>query len=107
MPGMTVPNAASAPNASSTGKKTPSGLTSRIAGYLETLARALRRHGRDDSKVLVLGGVRSGRERRGVGVLGAVGWGTPRRAGRPPPRHSHLVYVAPGLPASDDDPEWA
>src|SRR3569833_3210319 len=99
MPGMTVPNAASAgkrtsaaPNASSTGKKPSAGLTSRLAGYLETLARALRRYGRDDSKVLVLGGVRSGKS---------------RHAERLAAHHSHLVYVAPGLPASDDDPERA
>jgi adenosylcobinamide kinase/adenosylcobinamide-phosphate guanylyltransferase len=59
-------------------------LTHRLAGYLENLARALRRYGRDEGKVLVLGGVRSGKS-----------------------RHPHLVYVAPGLPAGDDDPGWA
>ena len=67
-------------------------LTHRLAGYLETLARALRRYGRDDGKVLVLGGVRSGKSRHAERLVA---------------HHSHLVYVAPGLPASDEDPEWA
>ncbi len=112
MPGMTVPNAASAgkktsaeptassagkktsaePTASSAGKKSSAGLTARLAGYLENLARALRRYGRDEDKVLVLGGVRSGKSRHAERLVA---------------RHPHLVYVAPGLPASDDDPEWA
>lgn len=86
MPGMTVPNAASA------GKKASAGLTHRLAGYLETLARALRRYGRDEGKVLVLGGVRSGKSRHAERLVA---------------HYPHLVYVAPGLPAGDDDPEWA
>ena len=86
MPGMTVSKAASA------GKQTSAGLSHRLAGYLENLARTLRRYGRDEGKVLVLGGVRSGKSRHAERLVA---------------RHPHLVYVAPGLPASDDDPEWA
>src|SRR5437764_14594351 len=86
MPGMTVSDAASA------GKRTSAGLSHRLAGYLETLARALRRSGRDEGKVLVLGGVRSGKSRHAERLVA---------------RHPHLVYVAPGLPAGEDDPEWA
>src|SRR4051812_49954821 len=67
-------------------------LTHRLAGYLENLAHALRRYGRDEGKVLVLGGVRSGKSRHAERLVA---------------RHAHLVYVAPGLPAGEDDPEWA
>ena len=67
-------------------------LTHRLAGYLETLARALRRYGRDDGKVLVLGGVRSGKSRHAERLVA---------------HHPSLVYVAPGLPPSAEDPEWA
>lgn len=99
MPGMTVSDAASAgkrtsagPNAASAKKRPSAGLTHRLAGYLETLARALRRYGRDEGKVLVLGGVRSGKSRHAERLVA---------------HHPHLVYVAPGLPAGEDDPEWA
>ncbi|MFI5611758.1 bifunctional adenosylcobinamide kinase/adenosylcobinamide-phosphate guanylyltransferase [Amycolatopsis sp. NPDC051903] len=67
-------------------------LTHRLAGQLEALARTLRRYGRDDGKVLVLGGVRSGKSRHAERLVA---------------HHSHLVYLAPGLPPGDDDPEWA
>jgi len=83
---MTVSMAASA------GTRTSAGLTHQLAKYLETLARALRRRARGDGKVLVLGGVRSGKS---------------RHAERLVERHPQLVYVAPGLPPSADDPEWA
>ncbi|MFD9965597.1 bifunctional adenosylcobinamide kinase/adenosylcobinamide-phosphate guanylyltransferase [Amycolatopsis sp. NPDC058986] len=83
---MTVSDAASAPG------NTSAGLTHRLAGYLETLARALRRYGRDDGKVLVLGGVRSGKSRHAERLVA---------------HHPYLVYVAPGLPPSAEDPEWA
>ena len=66
-------------------------LTHRLAGGFEYLARALRRYGRDD-KVLVLGGVRSGKSRHAERLVA---------------RHPHLTYVAPGLPPSADDSEWA
>ncbi|UUV34615.1 bifunctional adenosylcobinamide kinase/adenosylcobinamide-phosphate guanylyltransferase [Amycolatopsis roodepoortensis] len=67
-------------------------LTHRLAKVLETLARALRRYSRDDGKVLILGGVRSGKS---------------QHAERLASRHPHLTYVAPGLPPSAEDPEWA
>ncbi|AUI56868.1 bifunctional adenosylcobinamide kinase/adenosylcobinamide-phosphate guanylyltransferase [Amycolatopsis sp. BJA-103] len=67
-------------------------LTHRLARVLETLARALRRYSRDDGKVLILGGVRSGKS---------------HHAERLASRHPHLTYLAPGLPPSADDPEWA
>ncbi|WP_037354473.1 bifunctional adenosylcobinamide kinase/adenosylcobinamide-phosphate guanylyltransferase [Amycolatopsis orientalis] len=67
-------------------------LTHRLAGSLETLAQALRRYGRDDGKVLVLGGVRSGKSRHAERLVA---------------HHPHLTYVAPGLPPSAEDPEWA
>ncbi|MFF1609700.1 bifunctional adenosylcobinamide kinase/adenosylcobinamide-phosphate guanylyltransferase [Amycolatopsis sp. NPDC058278] len=56
------------------------------------MARALRRYGRDEGKVLVLGGVRSGKSRHAERLVA---------------HHPHLIYVAPGLPAGEDDPEWA
>ncbi|HEY3710700.1 MAG TPA: bifunctional adenosylcobinamide kinase/adenosylcobinamide-phosphate guanylyltransferase [Amycolatopsis sp.] len=96
---MTVPNAASpgkntsaGPNAASQGKNTSAGLAHRLAGYCETLARALRRYRREDGKVLVLGGVRSGKSRHAERLVA---------------HYPHLVYVAPGLPPSEDDPDWA
>src|SRR5438067_4142534 len=65
-------------------------LTQRLASSLEAAARLLRRY--DDTKVLVLGGVRSGKSRHAERLMAC---------------HPEVVYVAPGLPASDDDPEWA
>jgi adenosylcobinamide kinase/adenosylcobinamide-phosphate guanylyltransferase len=67
-------------------------LTQWLATRLEALARLLRRFGREDRKVLILGGVRSGKSRHAEGLFD---------------RHPEVVYVAPGLPANDDDPEWA
>ncbi|MFD2419540.1 bifunctional adenosylcobinamide kinase/adenosylcobinamide-phosphate guanylyltransferase [Amycolatopsis pigmentata] len=65
-------------------------LTQRLAASLETAARSLRR--REQAKVLVLGGVRSGKSRHAERLM---------------TRHPEVVYVAPGLPAGEDDPEWA
>ncbi|HKS43572.1 MAG TPA: bifunctional adenosylcobinamide kinase/adenosylcobinamide-phosphate guanylyltransferase [Amycolatopsis sp.] len=65
-------------------------LTQRLAASLETAARLLRQ--RDEAKVLVLGGVRSGKSRHAERLMSC---------------HPEVVYVAPGPPASDDDPEWA
>ncbi|GAA5159408.1 MULTISPECIES: bifunctional adenosylcobinamide kinase/adenosylcobinamide-phosphate guanylyltransferase [Amycolatopsis] len=67
-------------------------LTQRLASSLETAARLLRRYSSDEAKVLVLGGVRSGKSRHAERLMN---------------RHPEVVYVAPGYPASDDDPEWA
>ena len=67
-------------------------LTHRLAGYLETAARALRSYRRDEGKVLVLGGVRSGKSRHAEELIA---------------RHPNVVYVAVGLPPSGDDPDWA
>lgn len=67
-------------------------LTQRLAGSLEVAARLLRRYGSDEGKVLVLGGVRSGKSRHAERLMN---------------RHPEVVYVAPGYPASEDDPEWA
>lgn len=67
-------------------------LTHRLAGYLESAARLLRRYGREDGKVLILGGVRSGKSRHAEELIA---------------RHPHVVYVAAGLPTTADDPEWA
>ncbi|WP_106178346.1 bifunctional adenosylcobinamide kinase/adenosylcobinamide-phosphate guanylyltransferase [Prauserella shujinwangii] len=65
------------------------------AGRLETAAALLRRYGRrgeGHGRVLVLGGVRSGKSRHAEQLMS---------------RHNHVVYVAAGLPPSADDPEWA
>ena len=67
-------------------------LTHRLAGYLETAARALRSYRRDEGKVLVLGGVRSGKSRHAEELIA---------------RHPNVVYVAAGLPPSGEDPDWA
>ncbi|WP_370947530.1 bifunctional adenosylcobinamide kinase/adenosylcobinamide-phosphate guanylyltransferase [Amycolatopsis sp. cg5] len=67
-------------------------LTLRLAALLETAARTLRSYGREDGKVLVLGGVRSGKSRHAEDLM---------------TRHGNVVYVAAGLPPTDDDPEWA
>ncbi|SFI94323.1 adenosylcobinamide kinase / adenosylcobinamide-phosphate guanylyltransferase [Amycolatopsis sacchari] len=67
-------------------------LTQRLASSFETAARLLRRYSGDEAKVLVLGGVRSGKSRHAERLMN---------------RHPEVVYVAPGYPASDDDPEWA
>src|SRR4030088_3841031 len=67
-------------------------LTHRLAGYLETAARALRSYRRDEGKVLVLGGVRSGKARHAEELIA---------------RHPNVVYVAAGPPPSGDDPDWA
>ncbi|WP_435154834.1 bifunctional adenosylcobinamide kinase/adenosylcobinamide-phosphate guanylyltransferase [Amycolatopsis sacchari] len=67
-------------------------LTQRLASSLETAARLLRRYSSDEAKVLVLGGVRSGKSRHAERLMN---------------RHPEVVYVAPGYPASEDDPEWA
>ncbi|KAA9165714.1 bifunctional adenosylcobinamide kinase/adenosylcobinamide-phosphate guanylyltransferase [Amycolatopsis acidicola] len=67
-------------------------LTQRLATSLEFAARQLRRYGRDEDKVLVLGGVRSGKSRHAERLMNS---------------HPEVVYVAPGYPASEDDPEWA
>ncbi|MTD52719.1 bifunctional adenosylcobinamide kinase/adenosylcobinamide-phosphate guanylyltransferase [Amycolatopsis pithecellobii] len=66
-------------------------LTRRLAAALEVTARLLRRHA-GDGKVLVLGGVRSGKSRHAEQLMS---------------RHAEVVYVAPGYPATEDDPEWA
>jgi adenosylcobinamide kinase/adenosylcobinamide-phosphate guanylyltransferase len=67
-------------------------LTHRLAGYLETAARALRSYGLDEGKVLILGGVRSGKSRHAEELI---------------THHPNVVYVAAGLPPSENDPEWA
>jgi adenosylcobinamide kinase/adenosylcobinamide-phosphate guanylyltransferase len=67
-------------------------LTQRLAGSLEVAARLLRRYGSGEDKVLVLGGVRSGKSRHAERLLNP---------------HPEVVYVAPGYPAGEDDPEWA
>jgi adenosylcobinamide kinase/adenosylcobinamide-phosphate guanylyltransferase len=67
-------------------------LTHRLADCLETAARALRSYRRAEGKVLVLGGVRSGKSHHAEELIG---------------RHPNVVYVAAGPPPSEDDPEWA
>ncbi|WP_236789006.1 bifunctional adenosylcobinamide kinase/adenosylcobinamide-phosphate guanylyltransferase [Amycolatopsis sp. GM8] len=67
-------------------------LTQRFAATLEVTARLLRRYSGDEGKVLVLGGVRSGKSRHAERLMS---------------EHPEVVYVAPGYPATDDDPEWA
>jgi adenosylcobinamide kinase / adenosylcobinamide-phosphate guanylyltransferase len=67
-------------------------LTQLLATCLEGVARLLRRLTREDQKVLILGGVRSGKSRHAERLIG---------------HHPEVVYVAPGLPAGEDDPEWA
>lgn len=67
-------------------------LTRRLAAALDATARTLRRYSGDDGKVLVLGGVRSGKSRHAEALM---------------TRHPEVVYVAPGYPATDDDPDWA
>ncbi|WP_297550113.1 bifunctional adenosylcobinamide kinase/adenosylcobinamide-phosphate guanylyltransferase [Amycolatopsis sp.] len=67
-------------------------LTHRLAGYLESTAQLLRRYGRQDGKVLILGGVRSGKSRHAEELIAS---------------HPHVVYVAAGLPPTAEDPEWA
>lgn len=67
-------------------------LTQRLAGSFEVAARLLRRYGSGEDKVLVLGGVRSGKSRHAERLMNP---------------HPEVVYVAPGYPASEDDPEWA
>ncbi len=67
-------------------------LTQRLAASLEAAARLLRRYGDDEAKVLVLGGVRSGKSRHAERLMA---------------RHPEVVYVAPGPVPTGDDPEWA
>ncbi|TNC24553.1 bifunctional adenosylcobinamide kinase/adenosylcobinamide-phosphate guanylyltransferase [Amycolatopsis alkalitolerans] len=67
-------------------------LTQRLAAALEVTARQLRRLSGPEGKVLVLGGVRSGKSRHAEHLMAS---------------HPEVVYVAPGYPAADDDPEWA
>ncbi|WP_216215758.1 bifunctional adenosylcobinamide kinase/adenosylcobinamide-phosphate guanylyltransferase [Amycolatopsis aidingensis] len=70
-------------------------LAALVATRLEAGIRALRRyagHPGDDGRVLILGGVRSGKS---------------RHAERLCARHARVTYVAAGLPPSADDPEWA
>ncbi|MDI5977215.1 bifunctional adenosylcobinamide kinase/adenosylcobinamide-phosphate guanylyltransferase [Amycolatopsis magusensis] len=64
------------------------------ATSLDTGAKVLRRYARGtrDEKVLVLGGVRSGKSRHAERLMA---------------RHPHVIYLATGLPASEGDPEWA
>lgn len=80
--------------------KTPSiHPTRRLAGLVATLleagARLLRTFSappRTDGRVLILGGVRSGKSRHAEQLIS---------------RYPAVTYVAGGLPPSDDDPEWA
>jgi adenosylcobinamide kinase / adenosylcobinamide-phosphate guanylyltransferase len=67
-------------------------LTHRLAGHLDAAARLLRQYGRQDGKVLILGGVRSGKSRHAEELIA---------------HHPNVVYVAAGLPPTADDPEWA
>ncbi len=66
-----------------------------VAGGLESGARLLRRYSRQvrgGGRVLVLGGVRSGKSRHAEQLMS---------------RHGQVVYVAGGKPPGNDDPEWA
>jgi adenosylcobinamide kinase / adenosylcobinamide-phosphate guanylyltransferase len=67
-------------------------LTQRLAAALEVAAQRLRRYGQDEAKVLILGGVRSGKSRHAERLMH---------------HHPEVVYVAPGYPATAEDPEWA
>ncbi|TWE23384.1 bifunctional adenosylcobinamide kinase/adenosylcobinamide-phosphate guanylyltransferase [Prauserella muralis] len=70
-------------------------LAEAVAARLEAGASLLRRYGRGPQaggRVLILGGVRSGKSRHAEQLMA---------------RYNHVVYVAAGLPPSDDDPEWA
>jgi adenosylcobinamide kinase/adenosylcobinamide-phosphate guanylyltransferase len=67
-------------------------LTQGLAASFEVAARLLRRYQRDEGKVLILGGVRSGKSRHAERLM---------------TRHPEVVYVAPGYPVTEDDPEWA
>jgi adenosylcobinamide kinase/adenosylcobinamide-phosphate guanylyltransferase len=68
-------------------------VTQRLAASLEAAARLLRAGaGANHAKVLVLGGVRSGKSRHAERLMAV---------------HPEVVYVAPGPPAGDGDPEWA
>jgi adenosylcobinamide kinase / adenosylcobinamide-phosphate guanylyltransferase len=68
-------------------------VTERLAASLEAAARLLRgSSSANRDKVLVLGGVRSGKSRHAERLMAA---------------HPEVVYVAPGPPAGDGDPEWA
>ncbi|SFA92879.1 adenosylcobinamide kinase /adenosylcobinamide-phosphate guanylyltransferase [Amycolatopsis marina] len=80
--------------------KTPSARPTRrlaelVANRLEAGARVLRRFSGipdRDGRVLILGGVRSGKSRHAEQLIA---------------RYPAVTYVAGGLPPSDDDPEWA
>lgn len=66
-----------------------------VADRLEAGAAMLRRFGRGtrgNGRVLILGGVRSGKSRYAERLLAD---------------YNHVVYIAGGLPPTDDDPEWA
>ena len=75
-------------------------LTELVAGRLEAAARAVRAYGDGSSggpadaatKVLILGGVRSGKSHEAERLIA---------------RHSEVTYVAGGLPPSQEDPDWA
>lgn len=84
MPGMTISWSARLP-----------ALAERVASGLDATAELLRqRIGKAEAngRVLILGGVRSGKS---------------RHAERLAARHGEVTYVAGGLPPSDEDPEWA
>lgn len=66
-----------------------------VADRLEAGATMLRRFGRGaggNGRVLVLGGVRSGKSRYAEQLMAG---------------YNHVTYVAGGPPPTDDDPEWA
>lgn len=73
----------------------PRRLAEAVATRLEAGAALLRRYGRratGHGRVLILGGVRSGKSRHAEQLMA---------------RYNSVNYVAAGLPPSDDDPEWA